>query len=295
MQLASKREIETLFASIIENNLSPDVFNWLANKAKLIAGEGETANQLNLAFVAVPRKTGKQLLTLTQEQQNELQTVNKRFNLKDWTVDRLCRVWLLMCVESSSDTVYYKKMENLFLAAEMNELVALYSSLYFLANPELWIDRCAEGIRSNIGIVLEAIMYNNPYPYKYLGEAAWNQLVLKAFFTDKNVDRIIGLDERANKELAAILIDYANERRAAHRSINPQLWRLVAPFFDASSLSYLEQLFKTSNLIEKKAAALASFHSNYPPARKLLENEPSLRSEIAANKLNWSTLENINN
>lgn len=295
MQLASKTETITLFASIIENNVSPDVFNWLKDKAKLVADEGEKANQLNLAFVTVPRKTGRQLLVLSNEQQNELQTINERFNLDGWTVDRLCRVWLLMNIDASSDTEYYNKIENIFLTAEMNELVALYSSLYFLANPPLWIGRCSEGIRSNLGTVLEAIMYHNPYPYKYLSEAAWNQLVLKAFFTDKDVDRIIGLDERVNPELASILVDYANERRAAHRSINPQLWRLVTPFINEATLHYLDDLFKSDDITEKKAAALASYHSNYPPAKKLLNKEAELKSQVADGRLTWSSLQNSNN
>ena len=63
----------------------------------------------------------------------------------------------------------------------MNELVALYSALPLLAYPEAWVHRCTEGIRSNIGPVLEAIMIANPYPSENLSEAAWNQVVLKAF------------------------------------------------------------------------------------------------------------------
>ena len=84
----------------------------------------------------------------------------------------------------------------------MNELVALYSALPVLAYPEIWKMRCAEGIRSNIGHVLESIMYNNPYPMQYLDEKAWNQLILKAFFTDKDINLIPGIDKRANAELA---------------------------------------------------------------------------------------------
>ncbi len=91
----------------------------------------------------------------------------------------------------------------------MNELTALYGALPFLAFPEAWKLRTAEGVRSNIGSVLEAIMVRNPYPAQYLDEPAWNQLVMKAFFTDKPVHLISGLDERANPELARILRDFS--------------------------------------------------------------------------------------
>jgi len=112
----------------------------------------------------------------------------------------------------------------------MNELVALYSSLPVLAYPEEWKMLCADGIRSNIATVLEAIMLDNPYPAAYLDEAAWNQMVLKAFFTEKDIDRIVGLNQRNNKQLAATLFDYAQERIAADREVNNKLWSLVEKF-----------------------------------------------------------------
>src|SRR5690606_25892594 len=98
--------------------------------------------------------------------------------------------------------------------------------------PAQWISRCAEGIRSNMAPVLESIMYDNPFPAEQLDENSWNQMVLKAFFTDKNVNRIYGLDARANRSLALTLSDYAHERWAAGRSVNPLLWRLMSGYID---------------------------------------------------------------
>jgi hypothetical protein len=172
----------------------------------------------------------------------------------------------------------------------MNELVALYSSLPFLAYPEAWKFRCTEGIRSNIATVLEAIMYDNPYPAGYLDEPAWNQMVLKAFFTEKNVDRISGLDERANKNLANILVDYAHERWAAHRSVDPQLWRLVGKFIDEQNFPDIQKLYADGALPEKKAAALACFETDFAPAKNLLGGVPGLYSAIVEKKLTWTTL-----
>jgi hypothetical protein len=70
-------------------------------------------------------------------------------------------------------------------------------------------------------------MLHNPYPADYFDEAAWNQLILKAFFTDKDVTQIMGLDERKNARLAQTLADYAAERRAAGRSLPPNIERLM--------------------------------------------------------------------
>lgn len=289
MEAAESKEVESVITAIIKNNTSSDVFNWLQEKADVIREEKGSA-QLNLAFASLPRKTGRRNIELTQDERKVIEKVHNRFSIDDWTIDRLSRLWVLMQIDASDKSMYCAKIENLFKAAEMNELAALYSSLFFFNYPEEWKKRCAEGIRSNIGIVLEAIMYNNPYPCEYLDDLAWNQLVLKAFFAEKDVKRIIGLDERANKELALILVDYANERRAAHRIVNPQLWRLVSKFIDETNFSNIEKAFKSSDSNERAAAALACFNSNYNPAKRLPDSDPLLKSQILENKLSWKTL-----
>jgi len=281
------KEFEQIIHSIITRIVPADVDQWLTEKARLIREEKNAAN-LNMAFAAVPRKTGRQPVELTEEEKNELAA--KELSLENRTIDRLARLWILLQIDPADKSSYFNKIETLFKAAEMNELAALYASLPFLAYPGEWQKQCAEGIRNNIGIVQDAIMYNNPYPSKYLDDKAWNQLVLKAFFADKDINKIIGLDERANKELAIVLVDYANERRAAHRAVNPQLWRLVSKFIDATNFDDISKAFKSNDINEKKGAALACFYSNYEPAKKLLNDEPLLKSEIEENKLNWTIL-----
>jgi hypothetical protein len=236
------RALKNVLGIIIEGNTSSEGWQWLEEKAMAISQEKIAATQLNLSFVAVPRKTGKAVLKVTEEQEQQIQSIYPHFVVQGWPVDRLCRIWLLLHIDATDKERYIRVIENLFRSAEMNELVALYSALPLLAYPEEWRRRCSEGIRSNIGSVLEAIMCNNPYPARQLEEAAWNQLVLKAFFTDKTIDQIVGLDERANQELANSLSDLAHERWAAHRSVNPQLWRCVVPFLNEHIFPDIERL-----------------------------------------------------
>jgi hypothetical protein len=174
----------------------------------------------------------------------------------------------------------------------MNELVALYGALPLFAYPEDWAEQCKEGIRSNIGSVLEAIICDNPYPAQYLPEPAWNQLVLKAFFTDKSINKILGLDSRSNQALADTLSDYAHERWAAHRSFDPQLWRVAAGFIDEKIYPDIRKVFQQGTEHEKEAAALACARSNYAPAKALLDEVPLLKSAIEKNELNWEILAN---
>ena len=271
---------------IIQKQVGIDSWKWLKEK---VSGLGNTS-QFNLAFAAIPRKVGKGKISLTEDQVKAVHQLRPGLSIENWTIDRLCRVWLLMHLNASEKEEYTRIIESLFLTADMNEQVALYSALPVLAYPGHWQKRCAEGIRSNIGDVLQAIMCNNPYPAEQLPQAAWNQLVLKAFFTEKPVQQIIGLDERANEELAHILSDYAHERWAAHRPVNPLLWRCVARFVDDRIFPDIERIAASENRLEQMAAALVCRESSYPPAKKLISNNAALKLFAGSPALSWDML-----
>jgi hypothetical protein len=227
---------KALLTAIIKDNITPDAWAWLSKQ-----GDVSNPAAFNGAFAMMPRKTGKATLNVSPAQKEELNSLRPGFTIDNWTADRLSRVWLLLQADTADQDKYFRTIENLFSAAEMNELVALYSALPLLPLPELWVKRCAEGIRSNIGTVLEAIMYHNPYPAENLNEAAWNQMVLKAFFTEKDLTQISGLDERTNPELSRILVDYAKERWAAGRTVDPMLWELAGKFIDNDIIAEIKQ------------------------------------------------------
>lgn len=279
-------QLKTLFAQIIQQQLSLETWAWLQQQESMPDGVAG----FNKAFMLIPRKTGKALVQIPADQSTMLELVKPGFSLNGYTIDRLCRVWLLLQLDSTNEELYFKTIEQLFNAAEVNELVALYGALPVLAHAQKWTARCSEGIRSNIGSVLETIICNSPYPAERLNEAAWNQLVLKAFFTEKDINSIIGLDTRANKALAHTLVDYAHERWAASRPVHPQLWRCVAPFVDAGNFEDIITLATSENDTDQKAAMLACFHSHYPPAKTLLLNQPQITQAISDGTLTWLSL-----
>ena len=282
-------ELKIVLSTLIKHYMSIDNYLWLEEKASLVALENNAA-QLNLSFAAISRKTGREIIKLNTDQKKQVNAILSEFSIDGWPLHRLCRTWILLQVNAVEKDNYTNKIDGLFKNAEMNELADLYAALPVFAYPAIWVKRCSEGIRSNIGIVLEAIMYDNPYSSKFLDEAAWNQLVLKTFFTDKDVNRIIGLDDRANPPLASTLIDYAHERWAAKRQVNPQLWRLVGKFIDETNISDIQKIAASEDISTRRAAALTCFQSEYVPAKNLLDMVPELKNEILENKLNWINL-----
>ena len=283
MYLYNVQNLVSLLTEIIKDQVDPPVFDWLLQQPTLT----ENVAKLNATFAAMPRKTGKAIIHLTPEQEHAVQTIRPHFNINGWSIDRLCRVWLVLHINSSGKDKYFHTIENLFLAAEMREQVALYSALPVLAYPEHWRKRCAEGIRSNIGDVLLSILCHNPYPSEQLDNAAWNQMVLKAFFTEKPVHRIIGLDERANKELSMILSDYAHERWAAHRTVNPLLWRCAGAFIDENLFSDMQRVAASENNLDREAVVLVCRKSSYLPARELLNKSVLLQSIKDDTNISW--------
>ncbi|MFM1835792.1 MAG: hypothetical protein RJA04_479, partial [Bacteroidota bacterium] len=166
---------------------------------------------LSLAFVKVPRFVSK------------LQITEGPF--KNWNLDQVVRLAILTKLDE-------KQVDLLFETAEMQEAVALTKSLPYLANPSNFLLRATDAVRSNMGPVFDAIAFDNTYPRDYFSEAAWNQLVLKCIFNDKAIHQIIGLEERANAELAMTLSDFAHERWSAGRRVPSQVWRLIPRFMN---------------------------------------------------------------
>lgn len=224
-----KDKDKALFKDAVFNtvyaNLETTEWNWFLKETTCIYTKPD---RIYTSFVAVNRILGKRLVSLKQTEKVQIEELMPAFDMSAWDVHRLARLTLLLSVEKQSSEEYVALIERLFQYADVNELVSLYSALPILEYPTQWKLRCAEGIRSNIGAVLEAIMYENPYPANYLDDNAWNQLVLKALFTDKELNRIVGLDRRINQALVSSLLDYADERAAAGRTVDPNLWKLVA-------------------------------------------------------------------
>jgi hypothetical protein len=74
--------------------------------------------------------------------------------------------------------------------------------------------------------------------------------------------------------------------------VNPQLWRLIKGYMNESNFFMLERLFKGSDKMDQKVAALASVDSNFEPARLLLQSYPQLENDIRNNSLTWNSFQN---
>ncbi|MDB9320355.1 EboA family metabolite traffic protein [Nodularia spumigena CS-591/04] len=206
--------------------VTPEALTWLDNKREQIRG-GELGREFFTAFSAVSRYTGKQQLKLNAKDLKAAAVMQVGWCPGHWSVDQAARTLLVLALPQDDREKYLHALEQVFTTADGGELVALYQALPLLPYPEQLQKRAAEGVRSNMIAVFDAIALQNPYPAQYFNTPAWNQMVLKALFIGRPLHLIQGLDLRANRDLAKMLINYAHERQSANRPVPAELWQLV--------------------------------------------------------------------
>ena len=102
---------------------------------------------------------------------------------------------------------------------------------------------------------------------------------------------IVGLDRRANPQLAAMVTDFIHERWAAKRTVAPDMWRCVGRYADARGLDDLRRVLSTGSSIERQAAALALSECQDPAARQILAEFPQRVAEVAAGMIRWDLID----
>lgn len=214
-----------------------------------------------VSFSTVGRRVGRADLALSKTELDEALVVRRGFQPTTWNMTQAARTLLLLSLPASDGAAHQSVVDQLCEDADLGELVALYQALPLLPFPEQYRARAAEGIRSNMNAVFEAVALRNPYPSEYLDEGAWNQLVLKCLFVGSPLYLVYGLDDRANPTLARMLCDYAHERWAAQRPVSPELWRCVGSFADGPMLADLERVVATGTEPERAGAALSARHN----------------------------------
>jgi hypothetical protein len=228
-QLNAPIAIAALLSHWLGTALSADQWQWLSAQITAIAA-GAPDRQIFTSFSLVSRQVGKADLALTSAQIAAAQALCPGWEPQTWSVDQAARSLLLLALPHDDPDQVARRFEQLFTTSGLQELIALHQTLPLLPHPDRYRFWADEGVRSHMKGVFEAIALRNAYPAQHFDEAAWNQLILKAIFIESPLAPIYGLDQRRNPTLARMAIDYVHERWAAKRKVNPELWRLVAPF-----------------------------------------------------------------
>ena len=155
-----------------------------------------------------------------------------------WTADEAARAVLLAALPLHGQALA-DEVAGLFRHGDPAEQRAVLRTLPLLDDPiaatgdgapfaDLALSLVREALRGNDSSVIEAAL--GPYAAARLPDAEYRQAVLKCVFYEIPLDRVTGLDARADRELARMLADFAHERIAAGREVPPDVWPVVRAF-----------------------------------------------------------------
>ena len=273
----------------LESRLTAEQIGWFNGQLKKIS-QSNSDRELHITLGLVPRRLGRDDLSLTASELAEAADRLQGWNPNGWSIDIAARVAVMCHLATLREEQFGETITDLCRNADLAESIALYSGVSHYPQSDMLDQQIGEGLRTNMRSVFEAIAHQNPYPAAHFDENRWNHMVLKALFIDSTLAPIYGLDERANAELARILCDYANERWAAGRDVTHELWRCVGPFASGDMIDDLQRASRSNNNIEKSAALLALSVCPDPRAAKILSVHETLAERISKGSLTWDAL-----
>ncbi|WP_051907816.1 EboA domain-containing protein [Flavimarina sp. Hel_I_48] len=269
-----------------QHSLEKESQGWLEEKIDQIITE-ESVRAFFLTYTLLAEKVSAAPVSITGETEMELYLKNQKVNALE-----IARIYFLNKILSAKQEVFVPQVSKIIQIADTSELETFLKYLILLPNPESFKMVAVDALRTNIASVFDALALHNPYPAKYFEDKQWNQMFLKAAFMQRPLEKIVSVDERANADLTRIISDYAHERWAAGRDIDPYFWRPVSGFMNEVLLADMQRLFMNENPAVQKAAALCCHYSQNEEAKKLLANSPELYQLVENNTLNWNTLYN---
>jgi hypothetical protein len=199
----------------------PGVAEALALESSVRGADAFDRARFEAAFAAAGRRLGTEVVgpgaTVTDAN-------GRAWSIASWGLDEVGRVLLLLeALAHVPESEQVAWVEGHHRAGALRERQAVLRALALLPEPARFLAIALDACRSSTQPVFEAIACDNPYPAAYFPEASFNQVVLKAVFTEVALARIVDLTTRLTPELARMASDYADERAAAGRRIPTDL------------------------------------------------------------------------
>ncbi|CAL9654299.1 EboA domain-containing protein [Streptomyces sp. enrichment culture] len=182
---------------------------WLHDAERRVAQDPAAVAAL---FPAAGRKCGRDELT------------DPGPELAGWTVDDAARVLLLTALPLHGAALA-EQVTALYWNGAAAERRAVLRALAHLDIGSAAVDLLHDALRTNDPRLIAAAVGPGA---RHLDDGMWRQAVLKCVFMDIPLTAVADLDRRADGELARMLADLDDERRAAGRSLPDDATVLLA-------------------------------------------------------------------
>jgi hypothetical protein len=289
MPVSNQTIIKELLYSCIKRTASQESLLWLDAKLEEMKTQF-SARQFFLSFSASFRFFSKKTAVFQASEIDYFHTHYPSWNYDEMADFEIARLLIYLNIPSQDKSFYFQIVNRLFSSADMRELAMLYRHMMLYPYPDEYIFLATEGVRTNIKSVFESLALKNAYPSIYFNQQQWNQMILKCIFNQCNLQEVVGLEKNANPELAISLSDYAHERWAANRDIQPDLWQLVAQFELPNQIEDYKRLLESGNDLDAYAGGLACIDSGKEHKIDLLKQYPNIYRDILEKPITWSKL-----
>jgi len=198
--------------------VAAEAMAWLDREIEHQAS-GLDERRLGIALGQSARKLGRREIELPAEELAAAETLRRGWQPQFWAADEAARVALLIATHQGDDAAFALRLDKLCTTAEVSEHISYMKGLAVFPAGAKLLGRAREGMRSSIATVFEGVACRNPYPFDHFDTDGWNQMVVKSVFGGTSIETIVGLYERRNPELVAMLRDLVAERNAAARTL----------------------------------------------------------------------------
>lgn len=206
-----------------------------------------------------------------------------------WSVSDAASV-LLVAAAADAEPAPYAALFETYDASGTEVKVACLRALNFVRPGaiEAGLQLVADAGRTYLPELIGGAWAGNPFSARFLSQHDYRKAVLKAFFCDVPVEGFLGLEERADVELATSLCDYVDERLAAGRPVPRAIWPLAALHPRPGLVGRLIGMLEHPDPQERSTAARALANASDPRSssflRERLDREPesSVRDALEA-------------
>ncbi|HTE55760.1 MAG TPA: EboA domain-containing protein [Kofleriaceae bacterium] len=212
---------------------APDGMAWLRGATEALAGGARSSDMCAPAFVAAGRRLGRGPLAAGEP----LPGPDDPVATDGWSIDDAARAALLVAAAAGSPGDLVDLVDDLYRGGDSREKRGVVRALPLLPGAGRFTGVALDAGRTNESDLFAALACANPFPARHHGELEWNKLVMKAAFIGAPLARMVGLERRANPELARMAMDFVSEQEAAGRRFPPDIWLVASAHLDATALA----------------------------------------------------------
>lgn len=266
---------------------------WFQAALQAIVASDHVIEDLGLYSAMAKRKLGPGTLHNATTRAMVIDSALSPLDIHRWSNADAARLILLMSAIEREPELAEDIILSYYKMGDESEHIALVQGLIFFAPGEYLTELALDVGRTNNLEVLAALTLDNPYPACSYSEQAFNQMVLKALFLGLAIERIEGIEQRANPDLARMCENYVVEREAAGRTVPGDIWLAIGPFASNTGRQQMIDYLDHENIAHRYYSTLALVQrlSQDPALTAILKQHLDTEKEPMIRKLLQDTLQ----